>query len=167
MKYYINQNAIDDVTSYVDTAVGLAAATAQNDFEGAASSANATIISVPASNNNVAGSQYLGGIDYYDTTGYLAASAQDETVSRELFTAEEGYVTGAMAVADAENTYIIAKVTGINDEDSNATYVATMLYNYYAAMQPVYDRFYNVLNSDKHTDNFYTQFLTTVLASAN
>lgn len=167
VKYYIDANDIDDVTPYVDTAVGLAAATAQNDFEAAAEGANATIISVSASNNNVAGSQYLGGLDYYDTTGYLAASAKDEAVSRELFTSEEGYVTGAMAVADAENTYIIAKVTGINDDDTNATYVATMLYNYYATMQPVYDRFYNVINSDKHTDNFYTQFFATVLSSSN
>ncbi len=166
VKYYINANGIEDVTPYVDTAVGLAASTAQTDFQAAADGANATIISVPASNNNVAGSQYLGGIDYYDTTGYLATLATDEAVSRELFTSDEGYVTGAMAVSGQTNTYVIAKVTGINEEDANATYVASMLYSYYAPQQPIYDRFYNIISSDKHTDNFYVQFLSTVLSSS-
>ncbi len=166
VKYYINTNGIEDMTSYIDTAVGLAASTAQTDFEAAAEACNGTIVNVIASNNNVGGSQYFGGIDYYDTNGYLASFAKDEAVARELFTAEEGYVTGVMQVADVENTYVIAKVTGINDDDTNAAYVATMLYGYYAPTQPAYDRFYNVISSSKHVDNFYTQFIATVFSSA-
>ncbi len=166
VKYYISSNGIEDITSYVDTAVGLASATAQSDFEAAAEGANATVISVSASNNNLGASQYLGGIDYYDTNGYLAKFSTDETVAKELFTSEDGHVTGALPVSGQDNTYVIAKVTGINENDSNATYVATMLYAYYAAMQPAYDRFYNVIASDKHTDNFYTQFFATVFSSS-
>jgi hypothetical protein len=41
-----------------------------------------------------------------------------------------------------------------------------MLYSYYAPLQPVYDRFYNVMNSSKHQENFYTQFFSTLFSSS-
>ncbi len=165
VKFYINNNKIDDITPYVDAAVASASSLAQNDFALAAESANATVISIQSVNNNVAKSQYLAGIDIYDTNGYLASAASNEAVSRELFTSDEGYVTGAMAVADTENTYVIAKVTGIDKNNANMSYATSMLYSYYAMQQPVYDKFYSVLASDKHVDNFYSQFFSTLFSS--
>ncbi|MGP1508756.1 MAG: peptidylprolyl isomerase [Sphaerochaeta sp.] len=167
VKYYINANKIDDVASYIDTAVGIASAQARTDFESAAESANATVISIAPVNNNVGKSQYFGGLSYYDSTGYLSSAASDEAVSRELFTAEEGYVTGAMAVANHENTYIIAKVSAIDNANASGSYLASMMYGYYANMQVAYDRFYNILNNDSHTDNFYTQFFSMLYSSSS
>ena len=166
VKYYISTNGIADVTSYIETALALAPNTAKTDFEGAAASANATVISVSAVNDNIGKSQYLGGLDYYDSMGYLATAAETEAVSRELFTGEEGYVTGAIAVPGEENTYVVAKVTGIDKNNENLSMATSLLYNYYALSHVSYDRFYNVLNSDKHVDNFYTQFFTTLFSSS-
>ena len=166
VKYYISSNNIDDITPYVDAAVATAQDLAKNDFALAAESANSAVISIQSVNDNVAGSQYLAGLDLYDTNGYLSSAASDEAVSRELFTADEGYVTGAMAVSEAENTYVIAKVTGIDKNNESMSYATSMLYGYYAMQQPVYDRFYNVLGSDKHVDNFYSQFFATLFSSS-
>ncbi len=166
VKYYISSNKIDDITPYVDAAVASASSLAQNDFALAAESAGASVISIQSVNDNVANSQYLTGISTYDSNGYLATAANDEAVSRELFTADEGYVTGAMAVSGAENTYVIAKVTGIDKNNANMSYATSMLYGYYAMQQPMFDKFYSVLGSDKHVDNFYTQFFSTLFSSS-
>ena len=165
VKYYINQNNPEEVLPYIDAAVGTASAQAQTDFEGAANSVNAEIVTIAAVANNIGGSQYLGGIASYDSQGYLASQAQDEAISRELFTAEEGHVTAALAVADAENTYIVAKVDQIDDNNTANAYVTTMLYNYYASQQPAYDRMNNALASNLHVNNFYNQFFATLFSS--
>ena len=165
VKYYINQNNPDEVTPYVDAAVGLATAMAQTDFEGAAESVNSDIINVASVTDNIAGSQYLGSISSYDSLGYLAEQAEDETVSRELFTADLGYVTGAMQSTEASGTYIVVKVAEISDDSVTNSYVTTMLYNYYAPQQPAYDRINNALSSSLHESNFYTQFFTTLFSS--
>jgi hypothetical protein len=166
VKFYINQNKVDDITPYVDAAVARASEMAQSDFEGAAKAVNATIIPIKSSNNNIAGSQYLAGINYYDATGYLATAANDETVDRELFVSDEGHVTAAMPVQNVENTYIIAKVTGIDKENDETSYATSLLYNYYAMQQPAQDRVYSVISSDKHVDNFYNQFFATLFSSS-
>ena len=166
VKFYINQNKVDDITPYVDAAVARASEMAQSDFEGAAKAVNATIIPIKSSNNNIAGSQYLAGINYYDAAGYLATAANDETVDRELFVSDEGHVTAAMPVQNSENTYIIAKVTGINKENDETSYATSLLYNYYAMQQPAQDRVYSVISSDKHVDNFYNQFFATLFSSS-
>ena len=165
VKYYINQNNPEEVLPYIDAAVGTASAQAQTDFEGAANSVNAEIVTIAAVANNIGGSQYLGGIASYDSQGYLASQAQDEAISRELFTTEEGHVTAALAVADAENTYIVAKVDQIDDNNTANAYVTTMLYNYYASQQPAYDRMNNALASNLHVNNFYNQFFATLFSS--
>jgi hypothetical protein len=168
VKYYINQNNSEEVAPYIETAVGLATAQAQTDFEGAANSANAEIVSVNNVSNNVGQSQYLGGFDSYDSLGFLASAAKDEAVSKELFSADEGYVTGAIPVTESDgSTYIVAKVTEKQTENTNNAYVTDMLYSYYAPLQPVYDRFYNVMNSSKHQENFYTQFFSTLFSSSS
>ena len=166
VKYYINQNNPDEVLPYIDAAVGTASAQAQTDFEGAANAVNSEIVNIASVSNNIGGSQYLGGISSYDSYGYLASQAEDESVSRELFTAEEGHVTGALAVADADNTYIVVKVDTIDDNNTSNAYVTTMLYNYYASQQPAYDRIYNALASNLHENNFYTQFFMTLFSSS-
>ena len=167
IKHYIVENDGDLVSPYVDTAVGLAAGQAQNDFEGAAKAANATIVTVTDAENNIGGSQYLGGLSYTDSLGYLASVAEDEAVSKELFTAEVGYVTGAIEVTAAEHaSYIVARVTEIKDDNTTNSAATELLYQYYAPLQPAYDRFYNVLTSDKHTDNFYAQFLTSLFSTS-
>ncbi|MDT3389640.1 MAG: peptidylprolyl isomerase [bacterium] len=166
VKYYINQNNPDEVTPYVDAAVGTASALAQTDFEGAAESVNSDIINVSPVNDNVAGSQYLGTVSSYDSLGYLAEQTQDATVTRELFTAEKGYVTGALHSTEDSGAYIVVRVTDINDDNVTNSYVTTMLYNYYAPQQPAYDRINNALNSSLHENNFYTQFFTTLFSSS-
>ena len=167
IKHYIVENDGDLVSPYVDTAVGLAAGQAQNDFEGAAKAANATIVTVTDAENNIGGSQYLGGLSYTDSLGYLASVAEDEAVSKELFTAEVGYVTGAIEVTAAEHaSYVVARVTEIKDDNTTNSAATELLYQYYAPLQPAYDRFYNVLLSDKHTDNFYSQFLTSLFSTS-
>ena len=166
IKHYIVENDGDLVSPYVDTAVGLAAGQAQTDFEGAAKAANATIVTVTDAENNIGGSQYLGGLSYTDSLGYLASVAEDEAVSKELFTAEVGYVTGAIEVTAAEHaSYVVARVTEIKDDNTTNSAATELLYQYYAPLQPAYDRFYNVLLSNKHTDNFYTQFFTTLFST--
>ena len=166
VKFYISENKIDDITPYVDAAVARVPEMAQSDFEGAAKSVNSTITSIKSSNNNIAGSQYLAGINYYDAAGYLAAVAEDETVDRELFTSDEGHVTAVLPVRNTENTYIIAKVTGIDKENDETSYATSLLYNYYAMQQPAQDRIYSVISSDKHVDNFYNQFFATLFSSS-
>lgn len=167
IKHYIVENDGDLVSPYVDTAVGLAAGQAQTDFEGAAKAANATIVTVTDAENNIGGSQYLGGLSYTDSLGYLASVAEDEAVSKELFTAEVGYVTGAIEVTAAEHaSYVVARVTEIKDDNTTNSAATELLYQYYAPLQPAYDRFYNVLLSDKHTDNFYAQFLTSLFSTS-
>ena len=167
IKHYIVENDGDLVSPYVDTAVGLAAGQAQTDFEGAAKAANATIVTVTDAENNIGGSQYLGGLSYTDSLGYLASVAEDEAVSKELFTAEVGYVTGAIEVTAAEHaSYVVARVTEIKDDNTTNSAATELLYQYYAPLQPAYDRFYNVLLSDKHTDNFYSQFLTSLFSTS-
>lgn len=166
IKYYISSNNIDDITPYVDKAVALASEKAQSDFEGAAEAANATIIKLENVNNNIASSQFLTGLTYNDRNGYLATAASDESIDRELFTSDEGFVTAALPVEGAENTYVIAKVTGIDKDNENAAYAVSLMYNYYAMQQTALDRFNNVLTSDKHVDNFYNQFFATLFSSA-
>ena len=166
VKYYLSQNNSDEVVPYIEAAVGTATALAQSDFEGAAESVNSDIYTVSSVNDNVAGSQYLSTMSSYDSLGYLAEQSSDETLSRELFTSEEGHVTGSLASTSAANTYIVAKVSEINDDNTTSAYITTMLYNYYAPQQPAYDRINNALNSSRHVNNFYTQFLTTLFSSA-
>ena len=165
VKYYLSLNNADEVTPYIEAAVGTATAQAQTDFEGAAEAVNSDIYTVSSVNDNVAGSQYLGSMSSYDSLGYLAEQASDETLSRELFTSEEGHVTGSLAATSVANTYIVARVSAINDDNTTSAYVTTMLYNYYAPQQPAYDRINNALNSDRHVNNFYTQFITSLFSS--
>ena len=167
IKHYIVENEEELITPYIDTAVGLAAAQAQNDFEAAALAANATVVTVTDAENNIGESQYLGGLSYCDSLGYLAAVAKDEALNKELFTAEVGYVTGAIEVTAAEHTsYVVARVTEIRDDNTTNSAATELLYQYYAPLQPAYDRFYNVLTSSKHTDNFYSQFLTSLFSTS-
>ena len=166
VKYYINQNNPDEILPYIDAAVANVPAQAQTDFEGAANSINSEIVTIASVSNNIGGSQYLGGISSYDSYGYLASEAEDESISRELFTADEGYVTAALAVADVENTYIVVKVDTVEDNNTSNAYVTTMLYNYYAAQQPAYDRIYNAFASNLHVNNFYNQFFATLFSSS-
>lgn len=166
VKYYLSQNNSAEVAPYIEAAVGTATALAQTDFEGAAESVHSEIYTVSSVNDNVAGSQYLGSISSYDSLGYLAEQATDETLSRELFTSAEGHVTGSLTSTSAADTYIVVKVAGINDDNTTSSYVTSMLYNYYAPQQPAYDRINNALNSSRHVNNFYTQFITTLFSSA-
>lgn len=166
VKYYLSQNNAEEVNPYIETAVGLATAQAQTDFEGAAESVHSEIYTVTDATNNIGGSEYLGGLSSYDSIGFLASVAEDEAVAKELFNSEVGYVTGALAVTEAADTsYLIARVTDSRDDNEDNAYVTSLLYSYYAPNQPLYDRFYNVLNSDKHTDNFYTQFFSTLFST--
>lgn len=166
VKKYIADNGIDDITPFVDSALATATIQAQEDFAATAAAVNSEIISVPSVNDNIGQSIFLTGISTYDTTGYLAAAATDEAISRELFTADTGYVTGPMAVSETENTYIIAKVTDTNTNNEGTSYGTSVLYDYYAGQQPGYDAFANILISDKHQDNFYTQFFNMLFSSA-
>ena len=166
VKYYLSQYNSEEIAPYIESAVGVATAQAQTDFAGAAESVHSELYTVTDAANNIGGSEYLGGLDSYDSIGFLASVAEDEAVSKELFSAEVGYVTGALQVTEATDlSYIIARVTDIRDDNEDGAYVTSLLYSYYAPIQPVNDRFYNVLNSDKHTDNFYTQFFTTLFSN--
>ena len=166
IKSYISSNNIDDITPYVDQAVALATDKAQSDFAGAAKAVNATVIELKNVNNNIASSQFLTGLNYQDKNAFLATAASDENTDRELFTSEEGFVTAALPVQGVDNTYVIAKVTGIDKNNESASYAVSLMYNYYALQQPAMDRFNNVLASDKHVDNFYNQFFATLFSSA-
>ena len=70
-----------------------------------------------------------------------------------------------MESTQAPGTYIVVRVTDVNDDNVTNAYVTTMLYNYYAAQQPAYDRINNALNSKLHENNFYTQFFSTLFSS--
>ena len=166
IKYYIQTNSIDDVTSYVEAAVAKVGELAKTDFDAAAKSIKAEILSVGATSDNIGKSQYLGNLTSLDTEGYLAEAADDEAVSRELYTSELNHVTDPIKINSAQDTYVIAQVATDRDDNTTNAYVTTTLYYYYAQYQPAYDKFYSVLNSDKHTDNFYTQFFTTVFGNA-
>lgn len=166
VKYYLSQYDTEVISPYIETAVGLATAQAQTDFEGAAKTVNSEIYTVADAENNIGGSMYFGGLSSFDSIGFLASVAEDEAVAKELFTSDLGYVTGALAVTEATDiSYVVARITEIKDDNEDNTSVTTLLYGYYAPNQPRDDRFYNVLNSDKHTDNFYTQFFSTLFST--
>lgn len=165
IKYYITSNELDDVTPYIDAAVEPAIELAKTDFEKAAESVKAEIVHIDAAANNVAESSYIGGLSYYDENAILSSVAADSAVSRELYTADLGYVAGPYQLADVYNTYVIAKVTDINNENQSMSSITTMFYAYYASAQTVNDRFYAIFNSDKFVDNFYAQFISTVLGN--
>ena len=168
IKYYLSQYDSEELLPYIETAVGLATAQAQTDFEGAAKAVNSDIYTVTDAENNIGGSMYFGGLSSFDSIGFLASVAEDEAIAKELFTSEAGYVTGALAVTEATDiSYVVARITDIKDDNEDNTAVTTLLYGYYAPYQPRDDRFYNVLNSDKHTDNFYTQFFTTLFSTSS
>ncbi|MGX8681520.1 MAG: hypothetical protein ACSW74_02560, partial [Spirochaetales bacterium] len=166
IKGYISSNKIDDITQYVDKAVAIANEKAKSDFAGAAKAVNATVIELKNVNNNIASSQFLTGLNYHDKTGMLATAASDENTDRELFTSDEGFVTAALPVQGSENTYVVAKVTGIDKNNESASYAISLMYKYYAMQQPALDRFNNVITSNKHVDNFYNQFFATLFSSA-
>lgn len=165
VKYYINSVEPESVKTYIESAVKDASALAMSDFKGVAAKFNATVFSVEDVSNNIGESQYLGSLATADTNGYLASALNDKNLYNELFTAEKGYVTGALAVSEETNTYVIARVTDINLNNTTSAYVTTLLYNYYAPTQPAYDKFYVILNSNKHVDNFYSQFVNTLFSS--
>ena len=164
VKYYIYSNEEETITSYIEAEISNIAEQAQADFEGTAEKYNAEIQTVSSVSDNIGESQYLLGIENYDTNGYLATAAEDEGISRELFTAEEGYVTGAIS---SDSKYLIAKVTGINDEDTTMTSLINVYYSYYGSSQVATDKFYAILLSDKFTDNFYVQFWTQLFSSSS
>ncbi len=163
VKSYINSNEAETITSYVESQVSTIAELAQTDFEAAADSCNATINTVSSVSNNIGESQYILGLESYDTNGYLATAVEDEKVSRELFTAEAGYVTGALTSGD---TYVIAKVTDVNNEDTSMSSIIDVYYSYYGPYQVQTDKMYAILLSDKFEDNFYTQFWTQLFSSS-
>lgn len=166
VKYYLSQYDSEVIAPYIETAVGLATAQAQTDFEGAAKAVNSEIYTITDAQNNIGASMYFGGLDAFDSIGFLASVAEDEAVAKELFTSDLGYVTGALAVTEATDiSYVVARITDIRDDNEDNTSVTTLLYGYYSPNQPRDDRFYNVLNSDKHTDNFYTQFFSTLFST--
>ncbi len=163
VKSYINSSEPETITAYIESAISTIADLAQSDFDAAAESCNAEIQTVSSVSNNVGDSQYLVGLEYYDTNGYLATAAEDESISRELFTSEEGYVTGAIS---SDSKYIIAKVTSVNENDTARSSIISAYYNYYASSQVATDKFYAILLSDKFTDNFYVQFWTQLFSSS-
>ena len=163
IKSYINSNEEETITSYIEAQLSTIEELAKTDFEAAADSCNAEVQTVSSVSDNIGDSQYLIGMEYYDTNGYLSTAAEDESISRELFTAEEGYVTGAIS---SDSKYIIAKVTEINDNDSSMSSLISAYYNYYASSQVATDKFYAILLSDKFTDNFYVQFWTQLFSSS-
>ena len=164
VKYYLYNNESETVTSYIDSEISAIAELAQTDFTAAANSCNAVIETVSSASNNIGGSQYLIGMEYYDASGYLATAAEDENVSRELFTAEEGYVTGPIA---GDGRYVIAKVTAINDDSASMSALIDIYYNYYGPYQVQNDKMYSILLSDKFEDNFYMQFWTQLFSSSS
>lgn len=163
VKYYINTNEAETINAYVQSIVDTTAELAKTDFEAAAESCNATIVTINAASDNIGESQYIQGLDSVDTVGNLSAAAKDEGISREIFTADEGYVTSAMST---DNGYVVAKVTGVNDSNASLSSLARTFYNYYSGTQAVYDKFYAIFASEKFTDNFYSQFLTQLFSSS-
>lgn len=163
VKYYMSTNESSTIDAYIQSIVDSTAELAKNDFDAAAQSCNATIVTINAAADNIGGSQYIQGLDTVDSTGNLASAATDENISRELFTASDGYVTNAMST---DNGYVIAKVTGVNDANTSLSSLTRTFYNYYSGTQAIYDRFYAVFASEKFTDNFYSQFLTQLFSSS-
>ncbi len=164
VKYYINSTDEATVNSYIEATLSSIEELAKANFEEAAASCNATIVTIAAASNNIGDSQYIQGLETADSTGSLYEAASNESVSRELFTSDEGYVTNAISTSDG---YLIAKVTGINDANTSLSSLARTFYNYYGSTQAIYDRFYTVFASEKFTDNFYVQFLTQMFSSTS
>jgi len=164
VKYYMSTNEADTVNAYIETAIDSIVALAKTNFEAASEECNATIVTISAASDNIGSSQYVQGLESVDTNGNLYSVAQDEGISRELFTAEEGYVTNAIS---SNNGYVIAKVTGINDSNTAISSITRMFYNYYAGTHAFYDRLYAILSSDKFENNFYTQFFTQMFSSSS
>ena len=162
VKSYLYNNESETVTAYIDSEISTIADLAQTDFNAAADSCNATIETVSSVSDNIGDSQYIVGMEYYDASGYLATATEDESVSRELFTADAGYVTGAIS---SDDKYVIAKVTSIDDDNSSMSYLTDIYYSYYGPYQVQTDKMYAILLSDKFEDNFYMQFLTQYFSS--
>lgn len=155
---------ITDASIMVDSLIEKA----RRDFNGAAKSANAEIVTVSKCNNNPGFSQYLGDLTSNDPKGYLVKAIGDDTFATQVYVVQKGGVVGAKIDGEDGNSFnIVVRVSDVDDNDTSSSFVTGLLYDYYATTQPVYDRFYNVLSSNRHLDDFYVQFFNTLFSAGS
>lgn len=155
VKYYIVENETEIASPYIEEMSAKVYEQAQTDFDEAALSNSLQTVTVNATPGNIGGSSYMGSFSYTDSYGLLSTAAADEAVMKTLYTEAVGYITEPIK---SGNNYIVVKITG-DTQDLSQGQTVNLFYSYYGTQMAQNDFYSNILNSDKHTNNFFTQFL--------
>lgn len=154
VKNYMLENESELVSSIISEVAAKVAAEAHEDFDEAADANGLDIVSIGATPCNAGGSSYMGSFSYTDSRGLLSAAVTDE-LYKTLYTEETGYVTDAIP---SGKSFIVVKITS-TEPDLTQGQTVNLFYSYYGGQMVANDFYSNILNSDKHVNNFFSQFL--------
>lgn len=165
IKSYIALNNSDLITPFIDESASEIEAEAKSDFTYAAVKYDLEINTVEKVPFNAGSSIYYGNVANLDKAGYLASALYygGDDMYKDLFTTEVGYVTKAYKTGSS--SYVIAKVSDKQTDNSNANMVQTF-FDYYRESASQNDVAASVTASDKFEDNFMTTFLTNLMGTS-
>ncbi|NCD06102.1 MAG: peptidylprolyl isomerase [Spirochaetia bacterium] len=163
IRAYIAGNDESILDSYLLEKANSFVASANDDFNSAATENNLEVNAVSATAKNIGDSQYMSSFSYSDTKGVLATAATDENVMKQLFNSEVGKT---IAPIKANSSYIVVNVASESTDSGMGEYLRSV-YPYYAAQQNPADLQYAIMASDKLENNFMTVFIQKILGSSN
>jgi len=159
--YMLSQDA-GKYSAYIDLQALQAQDAAKSDFSKAAEEYGDGVVTLENVTNNIGQSSVvMNGINNSDSKGYLA-SVLTESLVKELYEAEEGYVASPVKASDG--SYVFVKVTSTASDDSWSSLTA-QLYPYYAGQFTMNDLASEVMSSPDFEDNFYEKFLQILIGS--
>ena len=151
-------------SSYIDVEALKAQDAVKTDFADAAEKYGNGVVSLTGVSNNIGNSSVvMNGLAYSDEQGYLA-SVLSESLVKELYQAEEGYVASPVKAADG--SYVFVKVTSTEKDDTWTSFVS-QLYPYYAGQFILDDLASEIMNSSDFEDNFTEKFLQVLVGSVS
>ena len=161
--YMLSQDA-GLYSSYIEVKALQAQDAAKSDFAGAAEEYGNGVVTLTGVSNNIGNSSVvMNGINNADEKGYLA-SVLSETLVKELYEAEEGYVASPVKASDG--SYVFVKVTSTEKDTTWSSFIA-QLYPYYEGQFIMNDLATEVMNSSDFQDNFTEKFLQILIGSVN
>lgn len=164
IKAYMFSSDPDAYATYLEVNAIKALDLAKTDFEAAAEEYGNGVVAVNDATINVGNSSVMmNGINNVDSEGHLSSVLTD-SLARELYSAEEGYMTDAVRAADG--SYVIVRVKSAESDNAWESFIST-IYAYYAGQFILNDLSAEVLSSDKFEDNFTEKFITLLLGNAS
>lgn len=161
IRTYIANNDSSIMDSYLLEQANNFVNTVADDFSAAAESEGLEVNQVSATAKNISDSQYMSSFSYSDSKGTLASAATDETVMKDLFSAEVGKV---MAPIKSNNAYLVVDVASETNDSGMSEYLKSV-YPYYAAQTIPNDLQIAVMASDKLDSKFMSVFIDKILGS--